>query len=109
MERIGPGANTTKSIVDSWQELRFGSKSKMKYGHAGRIPQIIDFPDRQIQQSTSGIAVLCPIMRAQRILEGNFSSQLQGLLCSRKFGGPRFFGPIFRGPGFGISLELISN
>ena len=45
----------------------------------------IDFSDgtgRQLQKLTSGIVVLCPIMRAQRILEGNFSSQLQGLLCS---------------------------
>ena len=51
----------------------------------GGIPQIIDFLDRtnrQLQRLTSGIVVLCRIMRAQRILEGNFSSQLQGLLCS---------------------------
>ena len=52
----------------------------------GHIPQIIDFLDetgRQLQQLTSGISILCCIMRAQRILEGNLGGQQQGLLCSR--------------------------
>ena len=67
-------------MVDSWQELRFGSNSMPRYGNEGRIPLIFDFPDRtgrQIQQLTSGIVILSPIMRAQRIRKGREQNRIE--------------------------------
>ena len=91
MLRICPGANykysRLKTGVAVWIKRSY---TMPRHGNEGRISQITEFPDgtdKQIEQFTSGIVVICPviccIMRVQRILEGNFSSQLQGLLYSR--------------------------